>query len=172
MNAIVAITKDWGIGRDGSLLVRNKADMARFARLTTGGIVIMGRLTLESFPGAKPLKNRRNIVLSHDDGLVVDGAEVVSGTGELLRLLEHKDQSRIWVIGGESVYRQLLPYCDRVYLTLNETLLPADARFPELDKDPEWKVAKREAGGITADGVSFEFVTYERVSEGNAPSSK
>jgi dihydrofolate reductase len=146
--------------------------MARFARLTTGGIVIMGRLTLESFPGAKPLKNRRNIVLSHDDGLVVDGAEVVSGTGELLRLLEHKDQSRIWVIGGESVYRQLLPYCDRVYLTLNETLLPADARFPELDKDPEWKVAKREAGGITADGVSFEFVTYERVSEGNAPSSK
>lgn len=165
MNAIVSVTKDWGIGREGSLLVRNKADMASFVRHTTGGTVIMGRTTLDSLPGAQPLKNRRNIVLTHDEGLVVDGATVVNSVDEALTAVSCEDPSKVWVIGGESIYQQMLPHCDHVYVTLNETILPADAHFPDLDKDPKWKVSSREDGGVTADGVAFEFVTYERVGD-------
>lgn len=162
MNAIVAVCRDWGIGHSGTLLVRNRADMASFVARTTGGTVIMGRSTLESLPGGRPLRNRRNIVLTHGRAPVANGVECAAGVDEALAAVAGDDPERVWVIGGESVYRQLLPHCARVYVTRNECVLPADAYFPNLDEDPSWRVESRAPGGVTADGVAFSFVTYAR----------
>lgn len=163
MNAIVSICRDWGIGYHGRLLVKNKADMKYFVEHTTGGVVIMGRATLLGFPHQAPLKNRRNIVLSHDEHLVIDGAEVVHSAEEALDAVSDVDPDKVWVIGGQSAYKQLLPYCTRAYVTKNDVAYPADAFFPDLDAHPDWKVEKREDGGVTEDGVRFEFVTYKHV---------
>lgn len=162
MNAIVSVTKDWGIGRSGALLVRNKADMASFVAHTTGETVIMGRTTLESFPNGQPLKNRTNIVLTHDAGLVIDGATCVNSVEEALDAVKGTRPEDVWVIGGESVYNQMLPFCDHVYVTMNDTILPADSHFPDLDQDPSWKVESRTEGGTTADGVRFDYVVYAK----------
>lgn len=162
MNAIVAVCRDWGIGNQGKLLVRNKADMHSFVEHTTGGTVIMGRTTLESFPGARPLKNRRNIILTRNPDYAVEGAEVVHSVDEALAAVAGDDPERVWVIGGESVYRQLLPYCSHVVVTKNDCVLPADAFFPNLDDDPAWEQKASTPGGVTASGVPFAFVEYVR----------
>lgn len=168
MNAIVAVTKDWGIGRGGDLLVHEKADMARFVAHTRGATVVMGRRTLESFPGGRPLKGRRNVVMTRDATFEApecpEGTtcEIVHSLDEALEVVANEDPDTVWAIGGAKVYRQLLPHCERAYVTKFETTLPADVFFPNLDEDPAWKVASVEPGGVTADGVAFSFVTYER----------
>ena len=161
MNAIVSVTADWGIGNEGKLLVRNRADMRRFVDLTMGGTVIMGRTTLESFPGG-PLKGRRNLVLSRNESYSPEGVEVVHSASEALAAIADDDPGSVWLIGGESVYRLLLDKCERVYVTKNDTVVPADAFFPNLDEDVAWEVDCCEEGGVTAGGVPFEFVTYVR----------
>ncbi len=159
MNAIVSVTSDWAIGKDGSLLVRNKADMQRFVALTMGGTVVMGRKTLESFPGG-PLKGRRNVVISHQRGYAPEGVEVVHSPEEALAAVAANDPDSVWLIGGESVYRALLERCERAYVTKNEYVREADAWFPDLDKDSSWQVESREEGGVTKAGVPFDYVTY------------
>ena len=165
MNAIVSVTYDWGIGSEGKLLVRNKADMHRFVELTMGGTVLMGRKTFESFPGGA-LKGRRNVVLTRDGGFRAAGVEVVHDVDEALRAASEgagDKGEKAWLIGGESVYRELLPACELAYVTKNDVVLPADAFFPNLDADPSWVVAEEEPGGVTAGGVPFSYVTYQRV---------
>lgn len=159
MNAIVSVTSDWAIGRDGGLLVRNRADMRRFVELTMGGTVLMGRRTLESFPGG-PLKGRRNVVLSRQAGWAPEGVEVCGSCEDALAAVAADDPDRVWLIGGESVYRALLDRCERAYVTLNHCEREADAWFPNLDEDPAWEVESREEGGVTKAGVPFEYVTY------------
>ena len=168
MNAIVYVTGDWGIGSEGRLLVRNKADMHRFVELTMGGTVLMGRKTFESFPGGA-LKGRRNVVLTRDGGFRATGVEVVHDVDQALRAVSEgagekgEKVEKVWLIGGESVYRELLPACELAYVTKNDVVLPADAFFPDLDADPSWAVAEEEPGGVTAGGVPFSYVTYQRV---------
>lgn len=157
MNAIVSVTSDWAIGKDGGLLVRNKADMHRFVELTMGGTVVMGRRTLESFPGG-PLKGRRNVVVSRQAGYAPEGVEVVASPEAALEAVT--GEKDVWLIGGESVYRALLDTCERVYVTRNDCVREADAWFPNLDEDPTWEVEERKDGGVTAAGVPFEYVTY------------
>ncbi len=161
MNAIVSITSDWAIGRDNRLLVRNKDDMRRFVQLTTGGTVIMGRKTFESLPGG-PLKNRRNIVVTHSNDYVAHGVEVVSSPEKALVMASDDDPDAVWLIGGESIYKALLPYCERAYVTKHEASLAADAFFPNLDADPNWLVESLDGTGVTESDISYSFVTYRR----------
>ena len=109
LSAIVAVCDDWGIGCEGDMVVSNRADMRHFVACTKGCPVIMGRKTLLSFPGARPLKNRRNIVLTRDEDFSPEGVDAVHSIGEALAAVA--DEPVAWVIGGGDVYRQFLPYC-------------------------------------------------------------
>ncbi len=161
MNAIVSVTEDWGIGYKGELLVRNRVDMQFFKNNTMGGTVICGQNTFESFPGGA-LEGRRNIVLSLDPSFEAPGIEVFASINDALNALHDTDSNDVWVIGGESIYRQLLPMCNRALVTKNAVQLTADAYFPNLDEDPTWHVESIEEGGVTKAGIPFSFVTYVR----------
>ena len=165
MNAIVSVTSDWGIGHEGKLLVRNRDDMRRFVRLTSGGTVLMGRTTFESFPDG-PLKGRRNVVVTsqEDYGQSHPGIECASSLEDALSLVASDDPERTWLIGGAQLYRQLIDWCERAYVTRHDIVVPADAYFPNLDEMPAWEVESIEDGGATAEGVPFSYVTYRRVS--------
>ena len=161
LNAIVAVCDDWGIGLDGGMIVENREDMRHFVACTTGHPVIMGRRTLESFPGGRPLKNRRNVVLTRDASFEREGVEVMHSIDEAL--LAVKDEDEAWVIGGGQVYELFLPHCDTAVVTRNHCVRPSDTYFPNLDDNPAWMVAETCKGGVTPDGVSFDFVTYRHV---------
>lgn len=159
IRAIVSVTDDWGIGCKGSLLVSNPEDMARFVALTTGHTVLMGRKTLDSFPGGRPLKNRRNIVLTRNPTYKQDGFETVCGIKAALEALGPDEE--VWVIGGESVYRAMLRHCREVLVTRNHMIPPAaDAWFPDISQLPSWKLGSVEPGGVTKEGVAFDYETY------------
>ena len=136
MYAIAAVDQHWGIGRDNGLLFRISADMQRFRTLTEGKTVLMGRKTLQSLPGGRGLPRRRNIVLTGDRSFTAENAEIVHFPVEAV--LQAGEDA--WVIGGESVYRQFLPLCDRVCITKIFADGHADAFFPDLDSDPQWQV--------------------------------
>ncbi|MCH4181284.1 MAG: dihydrofolate reductase [Atopobiaceae bacterium] len=161
MNAVVATCDDWGIGHKGQLLVANHDDMRHFVSLTTGGTCIMGRKTQEGLPGARPLKNRRNIVLTRDEATPREGFELAHGVRDALRMTAQDED--VWVIGGEAVYRTFLPYCERVFVTRNRCTRPADAFFPDLTKIPGWELEETHPGGVTDEGVPFSFETYLRI---------
>lgn len=165
LKAIVAVCDDWGIGRDGDMVVSNRADMRHFVNKTKGHPVIMGRKTLESFPGGRPLKDRRNIVLTRDASFEREGVEVVHSVDEALAAVADEDVA--WVIGGGAVYGQFLPYCVEAEVTRNHVIHPADTFFPNLDDDPEWEVAERQGVCTVGEGqgdagLRYEFVTYRR----------
>ena len=161
MNAIVSVTKDWGIGMRGRLLVPNREDMRFFVQKTMGGTVICGRKTFQSFPNG-PLKGRRNVVLTADPDFRVEGVTVAHDLDEALEAARDEDPSKVWVIGGERVYRQLIDRCDMAYVTMHDVTVPCDASFPNLDEDDRWQVRERIPGGVTPAGVDFEFLVYER----------
>lgn len=157
MQAIVAVSQSWGIGKDGHLLFRISADLQRFKALTTGHTVIMGRKTLESLPGGRGLPNRRNLVLTRQKRFIPDRAEAVHSLEELLALAG----SDAFVIGGQAVYEQLLPYCTRAYVTKVFADVPADAFFPNLDEDPLWRAVS--TGEMQEEnGLIFQYVEYQR----------
>lgn len=158
-HAIVAVCDDWGIGKSGDMLVRNREDMRSFVRHTKGHTVLMGRKTLESFPDAKPLADRRNIVVSRDKSYAPEGVEMARSIDEAVKLA---GDDEVWVIGGGQIYEALLPHCAVAIVTKNHCLRDADTFFPNLDEDPSWAVARIEDGGVTKSGIPFEFVTYRR----------
>lgn len=161
MKLIAAVDNEWNIGNKGNLLFSLPDDMNFFRTTTSGKIVVMGRKTLESFPGSKPLKNRINIVLSrskHD----VDGAEFVTGVDELLDRLKEYDSGDVYVIGGAQIYSLLLPYCDTALIThVDAVAIEADSKFPEL-KDNEWTVTEQ-SDIHENNGIKFRFTTYKRI---------
>ena len=161
MNAIVSVTSDWAIGNAGGLIVRNREDMRRFVRLTMGGTVLMGRVTFESFPNG-PLKGRRNVVVTRDGAYAAshEGIECAGSIEEALSLVAGDDPERVWLIGGERLYRSLLDQCRRCYVTRNHTTVAADAYFPNLDEADAWELESVEEGGVTDEGVAFDFATY------------
>ena len=156
MQAIVCVSADWGIGKDNALLFHLKPDLQRFRALTLGKTIVMGRHTLESFPGGKPLPKRRNIVLSTTLP-PREGVTVVRSVEELLPLCDEETS----LCGGAQVYRTLLPYCTRVLVTKVEASPAADAYFPDLDADPAWKI-KEKSGEQEADGFRFRYIDYVR----------
>lgn len=157
MNLIVAVDKNWAIGKDNELLVRIPRDMKYFRETTTGKVVVLGRKTLAGFPNGEPLKNRTNIVLSHDENLRVKGAEVVHSVEECLERVKEYAPDDVYVIGGESVYRALLPYCTTAEVTYIDHAYEADTYFPNLDEDPDWELV-----GETEEQTYFDLEFYWR----------
>ena len=168
MNLIAAVDQNWGIGRDGDQLVYLPADLKRFQALTTGHTVILGRKTLATFPSGRPLKNRENLILSKTPDFRPEGARVFPDLEQLLAAAP----AGAFVIGGESVYRALLPRCDTAYITKIHHAWPAGAWLPNLDADPAWAVAGEEPPQ-THEGLVFHYVTYRRVRpDGAGPHSR
>lgn len=144
MKLLAAVDQNWGIGLRGELLVRLSDDMKRFRHLTNGGILVYGRRTLETFPKGRPLPGRLNIVMSRQPDIVVNGATVCHSLAELGRTLLAEDERPIWVIGGESLYRQLLPFCCYAFITKVDSRREADAFIPDLDAAGNWHLVRQE----------------------------
>ncbi len=161
MNIIVAVDKNWAIGCDNRLLVSIPSDMKFFRETTTGKVVVMGRKTLESFPGGRPLKNRTNIVLTHKQDFEMKDAIVCHSIEELLEELKKYDSEDIYIIGGDSVYKQMLPYCDLAHITKIDHAYQADSWFPNLDEDNEWEITA-DSEEQTYFDLEFRFLKYER----------
>ena len=161
MNLIAAVDRNWAIGNKGQLLVRIPNDHKMFRQETLDKVVVYGRKTLETFPMAQPLDRRVNIVLSRNPALTVRGATVVHSVEELLKVCDQYPSEDVYIIGGESVYRQLLPYCDTAHITKVDYAYQADAFFPDLDQDPDWEITA-ESDEQTYFDIPYEFVKYER----------
>lgn len=160
MNLIVAADLSWGIGLDQNLLVRIPEDMKFFKATTLGKVVVMGRTTFQSLPGSKPLSDRINIVLTGDPEILVAGAITCHSRRELFQVLALCQDSDIFVIGGESVYRQLLSYCKEAYVTRIMADLQADVHFPDLDGLAEWKLCEKSE--VKSHGeLQYYFCRYE-----------
>ena len=162
MNLIVAVTENWGIGRQGDLLLHVPGDMRFFREKTSGATVIMGRTTLESLPGGQPLKNRTNIVLTRDRTLSVPGAVVVHDVPSALAAAEASPDQPAFVIGGASVYAKLLPYCSTAFVTKFHACPPADRFFPDLDADSDW-VCVETGPEQSHEGLRYQFCRYENL---------
>lgn len=166
MKLIVNVTPNWGIGMDNHLLVSIPADLRRFRQLTTGKTVVYGRKTLLTFPGGRPLPKRENIILSTDSQFAVENAIVAHSRAELFGLLRTRPGEDICVIGGESIYRMLLPYCDGAAVTRSLVDMPADRFFPNLDELPGWQVQSVSPPERWQE-VSFQYIDYRNLSPQN-----
>lgn len=158
MNVIVAVDENWAIGKDEDQLCYIPPDLKRFQKLTSGHAVLLGRKTLATFPGGRPLKNRRNLILSTREDVQPEG-------GEVFRTLEAALEAApedTFVIGGESVYRAALDKCDTAYVTKIQKTFEADRYFPNLDQDPDWQAVEEE-GPYTYEDLTFTYVIYQRV---------
>ena len=161
MNLIVAVDENWAIGNKDDLLIRIPADHKNFRQETTGKVVVLGRKTLETFPQGLPLKNRTNIIMSTNPAFKVKDALVVHDLEELLKELEKYDSEDVYIIGGESVYRQMLPYCDVAHVTKIDHAYEADAYFPNLDQSPDWKITA-DSDEQTYFDIAYTFLKYEK----------
>ena len=157
MNLIVAVDQNWAIGKGGDQLIYIPEDLKRFKALTMGHPVILGRKTLSTFPGGRPLKGRRNLILSRDPDFAPEGAEVYPDLEALLAAAPED----AFVIGGASVYRDLLDRCDTAYVTKIDAAFPADCWFPDLDAHPDWEIAE-ESELLDHEGTAFRYVTYKK----------
>ena len=162
MNLIAAVDENWAIGKNNQLLVSIPADMKFFRTTTTGKVVVMGRKTLESFPNGLPLKNRTNIVLTHDKSYKVKDAIIVYSMDELWEKLKKYDSDDIYVIGGESIYRQLVDACDVAHITKIDFAYDADAYFPNLDEKTDWELTA-DSEEQTYFDLIYHFLKYEKV---------
>lgn len=163
MQCIVAVDKNWGIGYKNQLLVSIPADMRFFKEMTTGKVVVMGKNTLESFPGGKPLANRTNIVVALEKDYKVPGATVVNSIEEAVEAVKEYNQEDVIVIGGASIYKQFLPYCDVAHVTKIDYAYEADTYFPNLDVDEDWEITA-DSEEQTYYDLEYRFVKYERIS--------
>ena len=161
MNLIANVDINLAIGKNNQLLVKIPADMKFFRETTTGKVVVMGRKTLESFPNGQPLKNRTNIVLTHDRSYQVKEAIVVYSMDELHEELKKYPSEDIYIIGGESIYRQLVDECDVAHITKVDFAYDADAHFPNLDEKPEWRITQ-DSEEQTYFDLIYHFYKYEK----------
>lgn len=157
MKAIVLVDGDWGIGKNGDQVVYVPSDLKYFREMTMGHPVILGRKTLATFPGGRPLKGRQNLILSRDPTFSPEGAVVFSCVEDLLSAA-HEDA---FVIGGSSVYRALLDYCDIAYVTMVHKTFQADCYFPNLNFMQEWCIVE-ESRQQEENGLQFHRVTYRK----------
>ena len=161
MNIIVAVDRNWAIGYKNKLLVSIPADMKFFRSTTTGKVVVMGRKTLESFPNGLPLKNRINIVLTANREFKVKDAIICNSVEELLEELKKYDSDDIYVIGADSIYNKMLPYCNVAHVTKIDHAYEADTWFPNLDELPEWEITA-DSEEQTYFDLEYQFLKYER----------
>lgn len=161
MNLIVNVDSNWAIGYGGKLLVSIPEDMKFFRSETTGKVVVLGRKTLDTFPGGQPLKNRTNIILTRNPNYQVKGAIICHSVEEVLEELKKYNSEDVYIIGGDSIYKEFLPYCDVAHVTRTDHVYDADAWFPNLEEDPAW-VLTGESEEKTYFDLEFRFCRYER----------
>lgn len=161
MKAILHVDKEWGIGKNNSLMFKIPADMQFFKTTTTGNIVVMGSNTLKSFPGGKPLKDRLNIVL-YPDGENRDDCLIVRSLEELFAEIKKHDPERVYVIGGQMMYRTLLNYCTEVLVTKVDAVGGADAFFENLDENKNFALVYESQPQVT-NGYTIKFTTYKNL---------
>lgn len=163
MIMIVAADEKWGIGKNGDLLTPLPEDMKFFREKTRDSVVILGRKNLESFPDGKPLKNRVNIVISRQENIPVEGIVKVSSVEEAAEEAKKYEGKNVFVIGGGTIYRQMLKYCDTAYITKIEKIFDdADTFIDNLDELDEWKIVEK-SDIKEYNGTKFSFVTYKRI---------
>ena len=158
MELIVAVYDDWGIGKDGTQPIALSADRKFFRETTRGAMVIVGRRTVADFPGQKPLPGRENVVLTRSAD-EIPGFTVCHSPEAAADLA--KKAERAMVIGGGSIYKQMLPLCDTAYVTKVHTCPESDTFFPDLDADPGWTLERVLQAG-EEDGISYEMCLYKR----------
>ncbi len=159
MELIVAVYDDWGIGKDGTQPIALSADRKFFRETTRGAMVIVGRKTLADFPGGRPLPNRVNVVLTRQD-IVIEDVVICHSPEEAVEIAKSAD--RVMVIGGGSVYQQMLPYCDKAYVTKVHACPESDTYFPDLDADPQWNMTQVLQSG-EENGIAYEMCLYKKV---------
>ncbi len=159
MKIIVAVDLNWGIGCDGKLLQHIPEDMKFFKEKTIGNVVVMGRETFESLPGKNPLKDRVNIVLSRDRSFKDDRLIICNSIEDTLKELQKYENSKVFIIGGETIYKQFLPYCDELYITKIQNEYKADRFFPNVDIMSDWELIK-ESEVKEYNNVRYVFSTY------------
>ena len=159
MNAIVAYYQNWGIGFKGTQPIVIPEDRKHFREMTEGGTVIVGRKTLEDFPEGKPLKNRKTIVLTHQD-IEIEGATVAHSVEEVMEMV--KGQPNVFLIGGASVYAALLPYCEKVFITKIYARPECDAFFLNLDENFEWSFDSESELMTSSTGLQYRYYVYEK----------
>lgn len=162
MNLIAAVDKNWGIGNKGKLLVTIPEDSQMFREETYGKVVVMGRKTLDSLPSKATLSERRNIVLTRDKNFTRKDAVVCHSVEEALEELKKYNTEDIYIIGGDAIYREFLPYCDTAHITKIDYKYEADTYFPNLDADSEWHITATSDEHTYFD-ICYEFVKYERI---------
>lgn len=160
MNIIAAASRNWGIGKDNGLLFNIPTDMKFFRETTMGKVVIMGRKTLESFPGARPLPKRENIVLSRNPDYAPEGVTVCRTPQEVLAEAKKHDSDDVFVIGGAQIYRMMIPFCKRAYITLVDAEPEADSFLPDFTKLVGWRLADA-TDAVEENGVRFNFNIFE-----------
>ena len=158
MELIVAVYDDWGIGKDGTQPIALTADRKFFRETTRGAAVIVGRRTVEDFPGQKPLPGRKNIVLSRNNS-EIPGFTLCHSPEQALAATA--DAQRAFVIGGGSIYRQMLDLCDTAYVTKVHCTVDSDTYFPNLDENPDWHLQTVLQSG-EENGISYEMCLYKR----------
>lgn len=162
MKLIVAVAKDWGIGCEGNLLFNLREDMAFFRNTTKNHVVVMGRPTLLSLPGGKPLKNRINIVLTSDKNFNREGCSICNSTDELFEELKKYDSDDVFIIGGGKIYNQLFSYCQEAYITKVDAIVKADTYLYNFDEDENWKL-DYQSEVHEDNGLKFTFNTYKNI---------
>ena len=161
--AIASIDNNWGIGYDGELLERIPEDMKYFKEITTNHTIVMGRNTWESLP-SHPLPNRINIVITHTGIQCSEMTMFISIEEAITRIRQAFDDEKWFIIGGGSIYEQLLPYCDTVFLThIGKDHKNVDTYFPRIDKDPNWEIDTCTELRESITGIPYAFLTYKRV---------
>ena len=159
MELIVAVYEDWGIGKDGTQPVALSADRKFFRETTRGAAVIVGRRTVEDFPGQKPLPGRMNVLLTRSD-CDFPGFAVCHSSEEAVKATAHAE--RVIVIGGGSIYKQMLPLCDTAYVTKLQHKPESDTFFPNLDEDPQWELKEILQSG-QENGINYQMCLYKRI---------
>ena len=158
MDAIVAVYDDWGIGRDGTQPIALTVDRKFFREQTKGAMVIVGRRTIADFPGQKPLPGRVNVALTRSQ-IEIPGFTVCHSPEEAAEQAETAEKAM--VIGGGSIYRQMLPYCDKAIITKVHVIPESDTFFPNLDEDPNWELSEILQSG-EENGIGYEMCVYTK----------
>jgi len=160
MKLIVAVNSNWGIGKGNDLLYHLPSDMKFFRSATKDNIIVIGRKTLESFPNAKPLPYRTNVVLTRDKNYIAEDTIIFNNTEDVLEYTKNNSDRETYICGGEEIYKLFLPYCEEALVTKIEDDCDAEKFMPNLDKDENWELFEK-SEPLTENGLSFCFCTYK-----------
>lgn len=161
MNIIAAVDKNWAIGKNGNLLVKIPLDQQFFREMTKGKVIVLGRKTLETFPNALPLTGRINIILTRNKSFSIKGGICVNSLEQALQELQKYIKEDIFIVGGESIYKQFLPYCDVAHITKIDYAYQADTYFPNLEEEEEWEITG-DSEEQTYFDLEYVFLEYKR----------